>query len=223
MSDQHASGRARTEPVPDPGTVADPGASARRKLPGPPWLPWAIGGVLLLAVVVGLVVWLTGEDASEPTEMPSAVEVVLPEPTPVAEPVDRGDGSALLLSLPGAVRQFVLTAIAPSDAFAAAAALESVAATYTGPLDGSDVDYEVVVGQWPTAEEAAAQAATTVAAGSEPVSSGEVTVAGEPAGTYSIMSVDEETSTAVWTNGTVLLQATGPTSDIENFYLAFSL
>jgi hypothetical protein len=98
-----------------------------------------------------------------------------------------------------------------------------VSASYTGPLDDADVTYDIVVGQWPTPAEAAAQAAALVAAAPAPSSTGDVTVAGAVTGTFSIWSVDDATATATWTNGTVLLQATGPAADIENFYLAFSL
>ena len=206
-----------------PESPEEPETVPARRFPGPPWLPWAIGGVLALVVVIVAILLLTGGDDAQDPSTPATVEVVGPEPTPVGEPVARGEGSALFLALPDAVRQYVVTAIAPSDAFAAAAAIESVAATYTGPLDGADVDYAVVVGQWPTPEEAAAHAATLVAAAGAPLTTGEVTAAGVPAGTYSILGVDDATSTVVWTNGTLVLQATGPAADIENFYLAFSL
>lgn len=219
---------AARRPSPEQGTpdAAGSGSGAEtstRRFPGPPWLPWAIGGVVAIVVVVLVVLGLTGEDSPDTSSPPSPVEVVGPEPTPAAEPVVRGEGSALFLSLPDSVRQYVVTEIAASDAFAAAAALESVTATYTGPLDGQDVSYTVTVGQWPTPEEVAAPAAAVVAAAGEPISSGEVTVAGAPVGTYSIHGVDDTLSTVVWTNGTLLLQATGPAADIENFYLAFSL
>lgn len=215
MSEQDRSGR--------PGSPAETDTVRGRRFPGPPWLPWAVGGVVALVVVVVAILLLTGDDATTEPSAPATVEVVGPEPTPGVEPVARGEGSALYLALPDAVRQYALTAIAPSDAFAAAAALESVATTYTGPLDGADVEYSVVVGQWPTPEEAAAHAATLVAGAGTPVSTGEVTAAGAPAGTFSILGVDDATSTVIWTNGTVLLQATGPAADIENFYLAFAL
>lgn len=197
-------------------------AERSRRLPGPAWLPWAVGGVVALVVVVVAVLLLTGDDAGEPAT-PAAVEVVGPEPTPAAEPVVRGEGSALFLALPDSVRQYSLASIAPSDAFAGVAALESVTASYSGPLEGSEVTYDVVVGQWPTPAEAAAQALALVGAAPAPTSAGEVTVGGAVTGTFSISSVDDTTATATWTNGTVLLQATGPAADVENFYLAFSL
>ncbi|MEP7763465.1 hypothetical protein [Sanguibacter sp. 25GB23B1] len=213
--------RPSTEPRKPAASDAGSDASTRR-FPGPPWLPWVIGGVVAVVVVVLVVLGLDRDDSPGSSSTPSPVEVVGAVPTPVAEPVVRGEGSALFLSLPDSVRQYVVTEIAPSEAFAAAAALESVTATYTGPLDGAEVGYTVTVGQWPTPAEAAANAAAVVAAAGEPISSGEVTVAGAPAGTYSIHGVDDTLSTVVWTNGTLLLQATGPAADIENFYLAYS-
>ena len=192
-----------------------------------PVLIWSIvGGVVLVAVAAAAYLLLGDDDqAAAPTPIPTVTNT-LPAPTATTEPVARGEGSALFTALPGVVRQYVLTSLTPGDLAAHADAVETYDLAYQGDLDGAAVSYVVDVTQLATTEQAtaAAEALTTTLAPAS--STGEVLVLDAPVGTFTLFGEDglaSETGHAVWTNGTVVLHASGPALDIRNFYLAFGL
>jgi len=215
MTDQHGRGRPTTGP-----RWAAAVSRFGERLPGPPWLVWVLLVVVVLAVVVGVVLALTGSEDDEQAAPAPTVTVTAAEPTPAVEPVDRGEGSALLGALPGTVRQYALAEVAPSEAFAASDVLESYALTYVGP--DAVASFSVLVGQWATAPEAAASAALLLEAAGTPTSTGDVLVEDQTVGTYSVVDHGDGTATVVWTNGTLALQATGPVEDAENVYRAYT-
>lgn len=196
----------------------DGDAARGRGLPGPRWLWWAVAGVVLL--VVGVVAYLALSGDEEPAPA-ATVTVEAPVPVPDVEPVERGEGSALFLALPGSVRQYSLQSVTASDEHTASGALEGYELTYSGRLDDAMASYVVSVAQWATPEEAAAVAAALAEGAGVPTSSGEVTVGDVVTGTYVITGSDGDLGSAVWTNGSVLVRAVGPGQDIENVYRAY--
>lgn len=224
LASARASEPERTGPTGELPRSRGEARATSRRIPGPPWLVWAVlGAVVVIAAVVAALLLLGGDD--EPAASPApTVTNTLPAPTPTTEPVDRGEGTALFTAMPGTVRQYVLTATGPGDALSAAGAIEAYTFTYSGALEEADAVYTVEVGQWATPEEATA-AATALTAGLGTVSStGDVLVDGAVAGTYSLVGTEgADPAHAVWTNGTLVLHASGPAADIENVYLAFGL
>lgn len=203
-------------------------ASTRRPSAASPVIIWSVvGAVVLVAVAVAGFLLLRDDQSSQaaPSPVPTVTRT-LPAPTATTDPVVRGEGSALFTALPGTVRQYVLTSITPGDLAAQVGALETYELSYAGALGDVDAVYSVQVTQWATPE-AATAAADALSASFAPASStGEVQAGGAAVGAFSLFG--EGTSTteaahAVWTNGTVVLHASGPAADITNFYLAYSL
>jgi hypothetical protein len=95
--------------------------------------------------------------------------------------------------------------------------------------DGGGGALTVVASQWRTeADATAALAAATaaVSAGSVPVAddgptSGEVQVGGAAVGTWTLTRAADRTGTVTWSNGTVVLQATGPADVVRDVYAAY--
>ena len=130
--------------------------------------------------------------------------------------------------------QYALATSAVDPEWQAAGAIEAYTETYT---DGGSGTVTVRSGQWETAEEASAFAATLIAGfptaptpdpsasptGPTLPQSGEVTAGDAVAGTYSIADAGDGTGVAVWTNGTTVFQATAPVEDIVDVYNAFPL
>lgn len=219
------------EPVAAASPAAPTAGESRRSAratSGPrvsPVVIWSVVAAVVLVAAAITAFLVLRDDSTAPTPTPTTT-VTLPAPTPTAPAVARGDGTALFAALPDAVRQYVLTSIAPADLAADGGALEAYDLTYAGAAGDAEVTYAVHVAQWATPEEAAAAAEAWASPLAPASSTGEVVVGGTASGTFSLFGEDgtaAEPGTAVWTNGTVVLRATGPALDIRNFYLAFSL
>lgn len=190
-------------------------AGGRRR---PPRWVLIVAGVVVLAVVAVVAVLLT---RGEP-ETPEAEVVTLPVPTPTIEPVERPEGTAFAQALPSEVLDLALAAFADEPSLVTAGALEAYRLDYT---DGGDTDVVVLAGQWETAEEAAAAMAAAVTAGTPEgaeVTEGTVEVDGTQVGT-SVLVAGDGTETVWWTNGTVMLQATGPSGAVADVHTAYAL
>ena len=208
---------------------ADTSASAttRRGSAARPALVWSIAGAVALVAVAATTYLLLRDDGDPGAAAPvPTVTTTLPVPTPATAAIDRGDGSTLFTSLPSEVRQYVLTAITPVGPAVPGGALETYDLTYDGDLAGGGASYTVHVEQWATPELAAAAAEALAAPLAPASSSGEVLVGDAVTGTFSLFGEAggaREAGSAVWTNGTLVLQASGPALDIRNFYLAYGL
>jgi hypothetical protein len=188
----------------------------------------------VLAVVAGVVVAAGGAaavatgvlDAGRGPAGPAPETVVLPSPTPTIAPVARQPVSAFADSLPGSVLEFALTSLTEHPPLLVAGAVEGYRLDYS---DGGGRTLVVTAGQWESdAEAATALAAMTTAAGvgAVPVTdggptSGEVQVGGAVAGTWTLTQAPDGTGTVTWSNGTVVLQATGPADVVRDVYAAY--
>lgn len=211
MSDEHAARQAtRRSAADEQGPEGDPGARRRP----PRWVWIAVGAVVL--VVVAVVAYLA-MNRPEPEALEPEV-VTLPVPTPTVEPVERPEGTAFAQALPSTVLQYALTGLADHPDLIAQGALESYVATYG---DGGGAELTVVAGQWETPEEATA-ALEALAADAPDAEQGPVQVEGADVGTY-LLVPGEGTETISWTNGTALVQVTGPTGTVMDVHTAFPL
>ena len=200
---------------------------SERRFAGRRALIWSVVGAVVVVAAAATAYLLLRDDGSEAAPAPvPTVTTTLPAPTATAAPIDRGEGSALFAALPGVVRQYVLTAISPVAPAVPGGPLETYDLTYQGDLDDAAVTYTVHVEQFATPELAAAAAEVWGAPLAPASSTGEVLVGGAATGAYSLFGDDgsaAQSGSAVWTNGTLVLQASGPALDIRNFYLAFGL
>ncbi|ACZ20649.1 hypothetical protein Sked_06890 [Sanguibacter keddieii DSM 10542] len=198
------------------------------------WFVIGVPVVLVAAVVLFFV--LRPADADPAAS--ATVTTTLPVPTATSEPLDRADATALVQALPGTVRQFVLTTVEPTDSLEGAvegwtAAYEGEAVdsqwgtasgTSTGSADTTAAGFTVTVGQWADADRATEAAAGLSADLGEPTSTEDVTVGDDVTGSLSFYGEDGASEgTAVWTNGTVVLRAVGPASEVVNFATGFGL
>lgn len=201
-----------------------PAVYARRRLVVLVALVVLVSGVVAFAAFV----W-PGFAAGDEVREPDEVVVTTAPPTPTIDPVERTATTDLAKALPGAVLQFALRSEAESDVYADAGAIEGHELSYADSEGEGATVVTVLAGQWGDDDEATAAydelLEAAVAAGGEATSTGEVTVDGEPMGTYAITPVAEAagTATVTWRNGTAVLQATGPADEIEKFYTAFPL
>jgi hypothetical protein len=215
----------------DAAATGDPAASSDQRDAGTPTPPRrrrallaVLAGTVVLggaaAVVLGVLDVGRGQDAAAPET------VVLPSPTPTVAPVARQPVSAFADSLPSSVLTFALTSIAEHPPLLLAGAVEGWRLDYT---DGAGGALTVTAGQWETdADAAAALAAATAAAGgaSVPVAdgeptTGEVQVGGAVVGTWTLTQAPDGTATVSWSNGTAVLQATGPADVVRDVYAAY--
>jgi hypothetical protein len=198
-------------------------------------LPTALGAavVVVAGVVVGVVLSQRGSTpvaAAEPTAVVTTVH--LPVPTPTVQPSARATSTAFTALLPAGVLQYAFASSQPASDWLAAGALEAWADTYT---DGGSGKLTVQAGQFPTADEATAFAATLTAAlptaapspaatGEPPLpKTGQVAAAGTVSGSYTIVEGGDGTGIAVWTNGTGVFRLVAPLADILNAYGAYPL
>ena len=99
------------------------------------------------------------------------------------------------------------------------------AAQFEAPAEAAAA-YTLMVATLPAASPASevpATPATPAAATPAAPSTGAVTVAGQPVGTWTVATGADGTGTAVWTNGTALFRAVGPAATVPDFYAAFPL
>ncbi len=219
--------------------AAEPAAAGQTTsdAPGRPrWLlPVIIGVVVLVvaAIVVGILASRGGDDDVAPPAAASTVQ--LPSPTPTVEPVARPATTTFAGALPTTVLQYALATSEADPQWQAAGAIEAYTETFT---DGGSGTVTVRSGQWETADEATAFAASLVAAlptapapdpsasptdGATLPQTGDVTAGGAAAGTYTIVDAGDGTGVAVWTNGTAVFQVTAPVADVVDVYTAFPL
>lgn len=198
---------------------------------------WFVIGVPVVLVAAVVLFFVLRPADAEPAAS-ATVTTTLPVPTATSEPLDRADATALVQALPGTVRQFVLATVEPTDALEGAVegwtvvyegeALSSdgssASAVSTGSADAPAAGFTVTVGQWADAERASEAAAALSAELGEPTSTEDVTVGDEVTGSLSFYGEDDASEgTAVWTNGTVVLRAVGPASEVVNFATGFGL
>lgn len=220
-------------PVPPTGPAGSDEPSRR-----PRWLvPVVVAGAVVVVggVVAGV---LAGQGAFTPAApSPSTSTVVLASPTSTIDPVGRDATTAFASALPGTVLQYAVASSEEDAERVADGALEAWLETWT---DGGDATLTVRAGQWETAEEAAAVADAvaqglpeaqapdgTPSAGSTAApalpATGDVVVDGETVGTYTVVDAGDGTGVAVWSNGTAVLEITGPVGQILDLYAAFPL
>jgi hypothetical protein len=202
----------------------------------PGWLlPAALAvAVVAVAAVVVVVVLSRPDGGTAAGAQPTTVvtTVVRPLPTPDVQPSARATGTAFTAALPGAVLQYAYRSSQPEPQWLAAGALEAWADTYA---DGAAGTLTVQAGQFPTAAEATAFAATLTAALPTTVPSatatgapalpatGQVAVGGTVSGSYTVVDGGNGTGIAVWTNGTGVFRLVAPLADVLNAYRSFPL
>ncbi|MBD8079453.1 hypothetical protein [Cellulosimicrobium arenosum] len=201
------------------GRPASPAVYRRRRL---------LALVLLLAVVAAVVLFLAlvwpGFATAEADQAPEPTVTVTAEaPTPTIEPVPRTAQTPFAEALPSTVLGFALTEEAEQEEWTTAGAIEAYALRYAdGPGDDAVV-VTVTAGQYASEAEAQVAAQALVEAAGTGGDQGEVTVEGEVAGTWVLSPGDDGTSTVTWSNGTAVLQATGPDDVVEDVYSAYPL
>jgi hypothetical protein len=197
---------------------------ARRRLVALVLLLTLLGGLVAFAALV----WpgfASGGDAKTPAE----VTVTAPPATPTIEPVERTAETELGKAMPASVLQFALRAETSTAALEDAGAIEGHELTYADGESDDATTVTVRAGQWGDDDEAQDAydelLAAAVGVGGDATSTGSVEVDGEPVGSFAVTATGPGTgtSTVTWRNGTVVLQATGPTDEIEAFYTAFPL
>ena len=241
---------ARRPPGVGPATGSVPAAEGGDPTPPRGRRRWVLPVVLVVLVLVvgGAVVGVLRAKGAAPTG--TASTLVVPSPTPTVQPVARTATSAFAAALPVSVLQYALASSVNDDAWLAKGALESYTETFT---DGSGTTLGLQAGQWATPQEATAAlgaltaaATPTAAATTSPAASTEASAAASPAatagdgtsglprtgtvdaagqavGSYVIVDNGDGTGTATWTNGTALLQLSGPVAEIARAYSAFPL
>lgn len=188
---------------------------------------------LLLLVVVPVLLfawpgWLTdgsngAEVSAASSNAASAADEPEPKPSePTIEPAERADElTALQGAVPTEVLRFALVDEANETSYDATGPLEMWSLTYSdGESAGAD-RVDVVVGQWDTASAASEGFDAVDAAAVGTPETGVVEVDDEPVGTWTLRTDDTGRGTVVWRNGTVVVSATGPAADIEDFYAAY--
>lgn len=186
----------------------------------------ALGLVLLVALLTAFV-W---PGFARPDDEPlPAVTVTAPVPSPTVEPAGRPENqTAFLKAMPDSTLQLAVREVKPHTPWEDNRdAIEAWRLTY---VDGNDpaadgaAVVQLVAGQWEDADEAGSVLDSLLEDAGEPTTTGDVTVDGEKAGTYAVTpGSDEGTSVVTWRNGTAVLQATGPTDLVQEFYTAFPL
>ena len=202
----------------------------------PAWLlPVALGAavVVVAGIVVAVVLSQHDDTAAAPEPTTVVTTVVLPVPTPSIAASPRATTTEFTAVLPATVLQYAYASSEPGTDWQAAGALEAWTDTYT---DGGTGTLTVQAGQFPTADEATAFAATLTAAlptaapspsatGTAPAlpQTGQVAVAGTATGAYTIVDGGDGTGIAVWTNGTAVFRLVAPLADVLNAYGAYPL
>jgi hypothetical protein len=205
-------------PAAGPGGPAGPSAAVRRRR-----LVVAIVGLVLLVLVgVGVAVALHGK-AGTPAAAASTVLV----PSPSIAPVARSATTPFAAALPSSVLQYALASSTDYPTWVTKGAIEAYEEQYS---DGAGGTIGLHVGQWPTADEATtvftALVTGSAGAGATPDSSGlprtgQVSIGGQNAGSYSIVNNGDGTGTATWTNGTAVFQLTTTVDEVARAYAAF--
>lgn len=221
-------------------------ATTRRRLPV--WV-WVVAGALLVGIAGTAALLMVNRGGS--TVPPEAEVVTLPVPTPTVTAIEREPGTAFYDALPSQVLAFALADSAEAADLVAAGALEAYRMDYTDGSQGIEVQagqwptaeeasavYDDLVAA--AAGDAALPTATptqtddesgedvaddmpTATATPQAVEDGTVLAAGAKAGRYTMVSHADGSGMVVWTNGTVVLSATGPLDSVRDVYTAFPL
>lgn len=200
----------------EPDAAPEPTSFWRRF---PLWA-WIVAGVVLVGVIVAVVLMLTTKDTPEPIVL-DAETVTAEAPTPAVEPIERTPATAFETALPSVVRGWAVASDEAAPELLAAGALEGRVLTYT---DGAEapVELTLLAGQWATVEAADAHLDAVVATLGAVTESGQVPAEGAPLGRFAVVD-SGDTATVVWTNGSAVLQLTGPADAVREAYLAFPL
>ncbi|MBO0924741.1 hypothetical protein J1G44_09625 [Cellulomonas sp. zg-ZUI199] len=223
--------------VPGP-VVGDDGPGDGAPGGRPRWMLPAIIGVAVL-VVAGLVAGAVAVFGDRGADEPAPAEtVVLPLPTPAVAPVARPATTAFASALPASVLQYALESSQDDAEWLGAGALEAYTETFT---DGDGGTLTVRAAQLETAQDATTflqgltatlpGAAADTATSTEPAQAdapdlpqtGEVTVGGEPVGTFTVVDAGDGTGVAVWQNATAVFRLTAPLADVLDAYAAYGL
>jgi hypothetical protein len=198
-------------------------------------LPVAVGAGVVAVGGIAVGVFLNRPapaPASAPQPTVVVTTVVAPGPPPTVHPSARATVTALTAVLPASVLQYAYASSQPTTDWQAAGTLEAWTDTYT---DGGTGTLTVQAGQFPTADQATAFAASLVAAlptaAPTPAAtdapalpkSGQVAGGGTVTGSYTIVDGGNGTGVAVWTNGTTVFRMVAPLGDILNAYAAYPL
>ena len=184
----------------------------------PVWL-YIAAGVLLVALAGTTALMLSNRGGAM---VPEAEVVTLPVPTPTVDPIARETGTAFYEALPSTVLAFALDESAAAPELGAVGALEGYRLGYT---DGATT-LGLLAGQWATAEAATSAYTTLVeSAGesAEAATSGDVEVDGTAVGTFTMATGADGAGVLTWSNGTAVLQLSGPAAALEDVYTAFPL
>jgi hypothetical protein len=134
----------------------------------------------------------------------------------------------------GALEAYRLTYTGPAEVaveagqWATPEAAEAARAALTATLPDVDLDGATPApaqaeAPSPTASETSAGSATEPPAPAIGTQTGSVTVDGTEVGTYVLVRREDGTASAVWSNGTAVLYAAGPSDELVDFYTAFPL
>ncbi|MCV2393241.1 hypothetical protein OEB99_02870 [Actinotalea sp. M2MS4P-6] len=220
-------------------------AKPSRRLPV--WV-WIVSGVLLVGVAAtGALLMVNRGGGPVP---PEAEVVTLPVPTPTVTAIDREPGTEFYDALPSEVLAFALADTGDAPELVGDGALEAYWMDYS---DGSQEvsvlagqwetaeEADAVYGRLADAasadaavpsataepstetEDTSAMADETTSAAPSAVEEGAVLVDGQEVGSYTIASHADGTALAVWSNGTVVLTASGPLAAVRDVYEAFPL
>jgi hypothetical protein len=206
---------AGSAPTP-PTDAVGPGAARSRR----PLVLGVAAGVLVLGGATAAV--LGGALGGDPPA-PEPDVVVLPSPTPTVAPVARQPVSPFVDALPATVLEFALTSLAEDRPLLLNGAHDAYRLDYS---DGGTRTLTVLAAQWPTTEEAAAAYAAAVAAAGPPAqdgqpTTGDVVAGGSVTGAWTVTAPGDGTGTVTWSNGTAVLQLTGPADLVRDLYAAY--
>ena len=180
-------------------------ATTRRRLPV--WV-WVVAGALLVGIAGTAALLMVNRGGS--AVPPEAEVVTLPVPTPTVAAIEREPGTAFYDALPSQVLAFALADSGQATDLTAAGAARPTAT----PGETADASGDDVADDMPSA---------TATATPQAVEDGTVLADGVEVGRYTIVSHADGSGAVVWTNGTVVLSATGPLASLRDVYTAFPL
>lgn len=179
--------------------------------------------ILVLVTVSGAAYWgVTLYQDAHPTAAPTTL---MASPTPTVSPVERPFQTSFTAALPESVLQYALASSVENTDWLGRGAIEA----YTEEFDdGAGGALVVSEGQWATSAQALDVLAdltvtsTSADAANHP-QMGPVNVNGANAGRYILAINDDDTETITWTNGSAVLQLTGPPTEVTRAFSAFTI
>ena len=183
----------------------------------------SLAGALVLLVALGTAFLWPGFAVPEPLPTPTTTVTAEP-PTATIEPAPRtGEQTALTQAVPDVAREFVQQSFANHPGWEEEhGAVEAWTFTFADAEGAGATTIDLLVRQWPDADQARSFHDAQVRAAGATIRGGEVTVGGDAVGTYAI-SGTADAAVMWWRNGTVVLRAEGPQEALEAFYTAFPL